>query len=234
MNETLQGRCLGLIGGLGVGATFHYYRELAKAQEVQGRALELIMAHVQMSRVFEHIQANSPGGLARYLAEFISQMKAGGAQVAAIPAVTPHYCIGELHAISPLPLISILDPVAEEIIARGIGRVAIFGTRFTIESGLFGSLGNVELVTPRPSEVDYIHSTYFEIAQQGRGSEEQHRGLTALAHTLRERDRVDAIVLAGTDLSLLFNHENTDFPHIDCARLHLGAIMRALTADGAR
>ena len=233
MNETLQGRCLGLIGGLGVGATVHYYRQLAKVHEAQGRSLELIMVHVQMSRVFEHIQAGTAAGLARYLAEFISRMQAGGAQVAAIPAVTPHYCIDELNAISPLPLISILDPVAEEIIARRIRRVAIFGTRFTIESGLFGSLGSVELVTPRPSEVDYIHSTYFEIARQGRGSEEQYRGLTALAHTLCERDHVDAIILAGTDFSLLFNDENTDFPHIDCARLHLGAIMRALTADGA-
>jgi aspartate racemase len=46
---------------------------------------------------------------------------------------------------------------------------------------------------------------------------------------LIKREGVDAVILAGTDLALIFNESNTDFPHIDCASLHLGAIaMRAL------
>jgi aspartate racemase len=52
--------------------------------------------------------------------------------------------------------------------------------------------------------------------------------LTAIAQTLRQRDGVDAIVLAGTDLSLLFNEANTSFPHLDCAALHLQRIIRGL------
>jgi aspartate/glutamate racemase len=39
---------------------------------------------------------------------------------------------------------------------------------------------------------------------------------------------VDAIMLAGTDLALIFNETNTDFPHIDCARVHIQAILRVL------
>jgi hypothetical protein len=39
---------------------------------------------------------------------------------------------------------------------------------------------------------------------------------------------VDAILLAGTDLSFVFGPENTDFPHLDGARVHLDAIMRAV------
>jgi aspartate/glutamate racemase len=57
--------------------------------------------------------------------------------------------------------------------------------------------------------------------------------LATLAHTICQRDRADAIILAGTDLSLLFNDANTDFPHIDCSRLHIEAIMRSLLADGS-
>ena len=48
--------------------------------------------------------------------------------------------------------------------------------------------------------------------------------MTRIAHELP----VDAIVLAGTDLSLIFDEANTDFPHVDCARVHIQAIMRAL------
>jgi aspartate/glutamate racemase len=52
-------------------------------------------------------------------------------------------------------------------------------------------------------------------------------GLTALAHALL-RDGAEAIILAGTDLSVVFNEETAHFPHIDCARAHIDAILPAL------
>ena len=65
------------------------------------------------------------------------------------------------------------------------------------------------------------------------GTEEQHKNLTAIAHTVRQRDGVEAIVLAGTDLSLLFNETNTEFRHVDCAALHLRRILKGLLDDGS-
>ena len=60
---------------------------------------------------------------------------------------------------------------------------------------------------------------------------EQLGPLTDIAHTLLSRDRVEAIVLAGTELSLLFDDTNTDFPAIDCARVHIDAIVARLLGD---
>lgn len=228
-----KGRCLGLVGGLGVGATIHYYEKLAKAHEAQGRTLDIVIAHAETSRVFEYVQAGDSGGLAEYLAGFIRRLKAAGAEVAAIPAVTPHFCVRELIATSSLPVFNIFEPLVEELAARAVRRVAVFGTRFVIESGLFGMVEKVEFIRPRPEEVDFIHNTYVEMARQGKGSVEQYRGLTALAHTLRGRDGVDAIILAGTDLALIFNDANTDFPSIDCAALHIKAILNGLLNEAA-
>jgi aspartate racemase len=104
----------------------------------------------------------------------------------------------------------------------------VFGTRFVIESALFGFLDQVQLVSPRPEEVNEIHQIYSRLAEEGTGAEKQHRRLTDLAHTLCTRDKVDLILLAGTDLALLFNESNTDFPHIDCAGLHIQAIFNQL------
>jgi aspartate/glutamate racemase len=50
-----------------------------------------------------------------------------------------------------------------------------------------------------------------------------------MAHTLVERENLDAILLAGTDLSFIFEPHNTDFPHLDGARSHIEAIMQRLT-----
>ena len=86
----------------------------------------------------------------------------------------------------------------------------------------------MQIISPKPEEVNEIHEIYSKLAQEGKGSEEQHRTLTNLAHTLCARDELDAILLAGTDLALVFNESNTDFPSVDCAGLHIRAIFKEL------
>lgn len=149
--------------------------------------------------------------------------------MAVIPAITPLYCAKELAATSALPIVSLLDPLIGELATRKARRVAIFGTRFVIESDLFGALSGVEVVRPAPDEVDLIHKTYVELAATGEPSAEKHEKLTSLAQRLVRREAVDEILLAGTDLTLLFNESNTDFPHIDCAALHIREILREVT-----
>ena len=223
-------RCLGLVGGLGVGATVHYYEKLAKAHEARGRMMDIVVVHAETSRVFERVQADDRDGLAEYLASYIRRLKAAGAEVIAIPAVTPHFCVRELIATSPLPVVNIFEALSQELATRAVRRVAVFGTRFVMESALFGEVKEVEILKLQPHQLDYIHNVYVDLARTGEGSEEQHRSLTELAHTLLKRDGVDAIILGGTDLALLFNEANTDFPSIDCAALHIQAIMNELLA----
>jgi aspartate racemase len=218
---------LGLIGGLGVGAAVHYYQQLAKLHEQRGISMDLVMAHAEVPRVMTYVQGGDRAGLTAYLMGFVRRLQAAGAEFVIVPAVTPHFCIRELAAASPLPVFNIFEPLREELTARAIDRVALFGTRFVMESRLYGMVHGVEIVAPRAEEVDYIHNVYVELALRGEGSEPQYRGLTELAQRLCERDGVQAIVLAGTDLTLLFNEENTRFPHVDCAALHLRAIAKA-------
>jgi len=223
-----KSRCLGLVGGLGVGATVHYYEKLAKGCENRGLELDIVITNAQTPCVFEYVEANDRDGLAEYLNGYVRRMKAAGAEITAIPAVTPHYCLQELAAASPVPIVSIFDPLIRELARRAARRVAIFGTRFVIASELFGAVKDVEFLRPKPEEVDLIHDTYIELAATGKGSQEKHDNLTALAKMLVRRDRVDAILLAGTDLTLLFDESNTDFPHVDCAALHIEAILQSL------
>jgi aspartate/glutamate racemase len=43
-----DGRILGLIGGLGPGATVYYYRGLLAAHEAQGRVARMLIAHADV------------------------------------------------------------------------------------------------------------------------------------------------------------------------------------------
>jgi aspartate racemase len=223
-------RCLGLVGGLGPAATIYYYRELVAAHEAQGRVPRLLISHADVNRALARVKDNDLPGLAQYLAQFIENMAAGGAELTAIVAITPHICAPQLVQISPLPLINMIEEVASVVRAKGLKRVAMLGTRFTIETRMFGQLGAVEIVTPKPNEIDAIHNAYMEIVNTQRGSPENIATLKKLAYTLIERDGAEAILLAGTDMSMVFDAGNTDFPAIDCARVHVDAIMRRLVA----
>jgi aspartate racemase len=227
-------RCLGLIGGLGVGAAVYYYRWLAEAHEKAGRRLNLVMVHAETPVVFEHAERDDRDGLARYMNSFILRLKAAGAEIVAIPAVTPHFCVRELMEISPLPVLNIFEPLMVELSARSVRRAAIFGTKFVINSNLFGMVDPVEIVPWQAEEVDTIHRNYVELARIGRGTDEQYRELSELAAKIRDRDNVEAILLAGTDLAILFNESNTNFPSMDCAALHLKWIAKQLLGEASR
>jgi aspartate racemase len=209
-------RKLGLIGGLGPGATVHYYKEL-----VHAKAGEILIIHADMDHVLGCVQRGEHLQLAEYFARLIDRLAGGGAEVAAISAITPHICIRELEKISTLPLVNIIDVVGDEIRSRGYRRVALFGTRFVVESRMFGMLDGIDVLVPEREQMDAIHNAYMNTVE---GGTEGRDILTRIAVGLP----VDAIVLAGTDLALIFDETNTAFTHVDCVRTHIEAIVRTL------
>ncbi|HEY1474171.1 MAG TPA: aspartate/glutamate racemase family protein [Pseudolabrys sp.] len=227
MQAAKETRCLGLIGGLGPGATIHYYRELIAALESQGRVPRLLVAQADIGRVYAAVAAKDFDGLARYLAGLAANMAAGGAEFTAIVAATPHICAAQLIALSPIPLIDMLAEVATAVRARGFKRVALLGTRFTLETRMFGALGDVEIVMPSAAEIDTIHRNYTDIVA-GRATNAQLEELRGLAQTFVARDGAQAVLIAGTDLSGVFTDSNAGFPMLDCARVHIDAIVRQM------
>jgi aspartate racemase len=219
----------GLVAGLGVGAGIFYYRSLVNAHLAMGLSPSILMVHADVRRVMAHAAARESQELAVYLSALLRQLADGGAQIATIPAFSPQVCARELAEIAPLPMIDLVDAIVAEIDRRKVQRLAIFGARVTMETKLFGRLQDRDVMTPNPSEMDAVSSTYQRIVEAGRASSEEHATLRALARGLIDREQLDAILLAGTDFSFVFTPENTDFPHIDGARVHIDAIVHQLT-----
>lgn len=216
----------GLLGGLGVGAAIHYYRELATAHDDVRRPMKLVMAHASISRATNYASKGDRRGLAEYLAGLFDQLNAAGATIGILPAVTPHLCIEELKAITPIPVADLTKAVSDHVQERKLSTVALFGTRYVVESNMYGRLRGVEIVRPRDSELAFIHDAYTQLAHSGETSAANREKFIALAHTLQRRDGVEAIVLAGTDFALMFNAAHTPFPHVDCSRAHIDVILR--------
>lgn len=227
---TAQTKTFGLIGGLGVEAGIFYYQHLVKAHERLGTPLRMVLVHADIRKAMGHVIAGEREDLAQYLTGLIRQLAAGGAEIAAIPAVTPHICIEAVAAASPVPLVNILQAVSGEIQKRGLRRIALFGTRFVIESDLYGALpSSVHVVRPRPEELARIDHLYRSYAVSGAGGADERAEFTGIANDLCRRENLDAVILAGTDLSALFESHEPQFPYLDASQIHIAAIMERIS-----
>ena len=220
--------CIGIVGGLGVGATVHYYEKITEACKARGVVPDLVFVHADVDHGQSLVRAGKLDALADYLATFIDRLGRAGAEAAVLPAVTPHICIAQLERRVRLPVISIVDPIKAELQARRITRVALFGTIFTMQGSLWGQLEGADIVKPSPKEMDFIGKAYQRILDTQQADPGDAAGLRRIAADLQRRDGVEAILLAGTDLALMFDEASAGFPAIDVARLHIEAIVERL------
>lgn len=223
-------RTLGLVAGLGVGAAVFYYRSLVAAHLERGLSPRILMIHADVRRTMQLAQERKVDELASYLAGLLTQLAGGGCDVATIPAFSPQVSAKQLAQKTPLPLIGLVETAVAEVKRRGFQRIAILGARVTMETRLFGALSDqVEVILPASPDLNFISESYKRIVESEAATAEEFEGLRTLAHSLIEKERLDGILLAGTDWSFVFNPENTDFPHVDGARTHIRALMRELT-----
>ncbi len=230
MEQRTTSQCLGLVAGLGPAATVHYYKEIVAAFAARGVTPRLVMSHADSRHVLDCVSRKSLDELAAYLGDHIRRMADAGATIAAIPAVAPHICAPILARLSPVPLVDMIDAVRAELRARNLKRISLMGTRFVMESGFYGRLDGVEIVPPAPHDLTFIHDAYMGIVSAGRIAPADVERLRQIARAMIERHHVEIVALAGTDLALAFDEASAGFPALDCARVHLQAVVAAMLA----
>jgi aspartate racemase len=228
-------QAIGLIGGLGPGATIHYYERLTREFVVRGVTPRLLISHADMKFVLERVGAGALDELADYFTEHVESLARAGADFVAISSVTPHICSPQLRARVSLPLVDLIDCTRSELSRRDMRRVAILGTQFVMRSDLYGRLDGFEVVRLATEALDRVHENYMKIAAAGavEGSGADVEGMRAIAQGCVREQGVDVVVLAGTELSLAFQESDCGFPALDCARAHLDAIISRAMGDMA-
>jgi aspartate racemase len=222
---------IGLIGGLGVSAAVIYYRAITTGCADRGLVPRISIVHAHAPTALSYVAAGRIDELADYLGDFVAELRSVGTEFFAIPAVTPHIALGPLTKRASMPIVDMLEVTARGLHERGFSRIALFGTRFTIETALFGALDAFDVISPRPQEIDEIHRVYLELATAGHTSAAGVNALRDIAREIGRRDCVDAVVLAGTDLNLIFDEASAGFPAFDCAAAHINAILDRATRD---
>lgn len=222
--------CLGLIGGLEPSAAVYYYDRLVNAHADRNHAPRLLISHADKHAVLRAVSNAETVRLASYFAAIGNKLAKAGAQFAAIASVRAHMCAPQLHGQLRIPFLDITDAISDFIDERRLKRVALFGTRLTTETGLFGRVPDVVTVHPTAHEIECVHSIYVRIAAAQRATSRDVDELARIARRLSTEERADAVLLAGTAFSLIADSLPPDVPFVDCARVHVDAIMAALSA----
>jgi aspartate racemase len=221
---------LGLIGGIGPAATVFYYERIVQAFAAAEQTLHLTIAHTSALTLSRNVAAGQADAQAAEFNRVTGQLAAAGAEVVVITSMGGHFCAKEFAAISPLPMINGPESVADYLRQQGMHRVGVLGTRVVMQTGLYGALSELDPVAPIGNDLTQVNDDYVAMAIAGAATPAQRERLLAAGTKLVRDQAVEAVLLGGTDLNLVYDGSPLDFPVIDSAAVHVDAIVNAALA----
>ena len=228
-------KTVGLIGGTGPESTIEYYRfiiEGYRARQKDGSYPSIIINSVDLNRLITWINVGRLDQIADYLTNEIEKLERAGADFGALAANTPHIVFDQVRERVSLPLISIVEATCQHVKAAGFKRPALFGTRFTMQGRFYPEAfqrAGVPLILPNAAEQVTIHEKYFGELLKNIFLPETRDVLLQIVDRLKEREGIDAVILAGTELPLVLRDaEHHCVPLLDTAKIHVDAIVARL------
>jgi aspartate racemase len=220
---------IGLIGGIGPAATDYYYRRLIAEFASRRKTLELTIVHADTPTLLHNLECNDVDAQVEVYKRLTDRLVSAGAECVVVTSIAGHFCIDSFKEISPLQVIDMLKEVNEAIKARELNRVGILGTRTVMETRFYSGVSTADVITPTGSALDDVHAAYVSMAASGAVTRHQRAVFDSACEWLIREAKVDAIMMGGTDLVLVYKEGQAQFPVVDCASIHVDAVVRYAT-----
>ena len=216
---------LGIIGGTSWTSTARYYETINRmvGQQMGGlHSAQLAIESLDLAPFVAMQQSGDWVGVGRVAAETGQRLAASGAEALILASSSLHKVTAEIVAASGIPILDVSDATADKIVTDGRRRVALLGTRFTMQEDfardLYAARG-IALQTIEPEwEVEVDRIIYEELAG-GRVVRESQRKLKTLITELGKQ-KVEAIVLGCTELGLVIDARANVLPIYDTTVIH--------------
>jgi len=229
-------KTIGLLGGMSWESSLEYYRIIN--QLVKERLGGLHSAKCLLYSVdFQEIESFQHRGLwdeaGRLLGEAARGLQKGGADFLLI-------CTNTMHKVAPvvqqhisMPLLHIADPTAKSVLSRGIRKIGLLGTRFTMQEDFYkGKLVHdhgLEVLTPIDADMDMIHQVIFDELVLGLIKDASKEKYIAVIKRL-EAAGAEGVILGCTEIGLLVKDQDSPIPVFDTTLIHAeAAVEYALT-----
>ncbi len=222
-------RTIGVIGGMSWESSQLYYRLLN--QKVKERMGGLHSAKLLMSSLdFAELAAMQEDGqwhqIGVKLAHEARRLELAGADCIIVAANTMHKVADQIEHVLTVPLIHIADATAQAVKARGIRRVGLLGTKYTMEqefyAGRLTMQHGLEVLVPTVEDRELIHHVIYQELCQGRFDGTSRRHFIEIMQELVRRG-AQGIILGCTEIGLLITQDDCVVPLFDTAQLHVEA-----------
>jgi aspartate racemase len=229
-------KTIGMLGGMSWQSTAVYYQLMNRAvQERLGgvHSAKTLMYSFDFAEIAVLQSADRWREIADRLITAAAGLERGGADFLMICCNTQHLVAAEIERAVRLPLLHIADPLGRAIAAKGLRRVGLIGTSYTMEKG--GVIADrmkqefgTEIVVPDAQDRAEVHRIIFDELTRGQFHDSSRAALRKVMSNLVARG-AEGIVLGCTELPMLVEPQDASVPTFDTTTLHaMAAVDMAL------
>ncbi|GGQ06712.1 aspartate/glutamate racemase family protein [Shewanella litoralis] len=229
-------KTIGMIGGMSWESTQSYYQAIN--QGVKAALGGLHSAKICLYSVdFAEIETLQHQGLwddtAKILADAAVAVEAGGADFVLICTNTMHKVADEIQAQISIPILHIADATANALLADGITKVGLLGTRFTMEQDFYKHRISdnypIEVIVPNADDQTRIHDVIYQELCLGNINPQSRQVYLSIIDKLFAQG-AQAVILGCTEIALLVQQQHTQVPLYDTTQIHANSeVSMALT-----
>ncbi|WP_151081741.1 aspartate/glutamate racemase family protein [Nocardioides cynanchi] len=229
-------RLLGVLGGMSWTSTEAYYRllNLGVGERLGGlHSARIVLHSVDFDEIAVRQHAGDWEGTAQVLAEAAAGLAAAGADGLLLATNTMHKVADVVQEASGLELLHIADATAAAISARGLTRVGLLATAFTMEETFYVerlARHGIEALVPDPvGRADVHRVIYDELVRDVVRPESRERYREVMADLVGRG--AEGMILGCTEVGLLVGPDDTTVPTFDTCRLHAAAAVDWMLAE---
>lgn len=230
-------KTIGLLGGMSWESTAVYYRQLNELVRQHGgglRSAKILLHSFDFSEIVALQQAGDWKKASDLLAEAGQNLERAGANLLLICTNTMHQVADQVQAGLSIPLVHIVDVTADAIRAKGMRKVGLLGTKYTMAMDFYRErmlTHGIEVVVPCEEQQTAVNGVIFEELCQGVIKECSRNKYQTVVQELVDRG-AEGIVLGCTEIMLLLSQEHSPVPLFDSTTLHVErAVELALHAE---
>ncbi len=219
-------KTIGLIGGMSWESTIPYYRLINEGikQHLGGLHSASLLLH---SVDFHEIEAYQASGEWDKAGEMLAQAALGleraGAEGILLCTNTMHKVASHIETCCSLPFLHIADATGRAIAATGMQRVALLGTRYTMEQDFYrGRLETqfgIESIVPDEADRARINQIIFEELCLGTFSDASRHYYLSVIDKLAKQG-AQGVIFGCTEIGLLVPAEESPIPVFDTTAIH--------------
>ena len=218
-------KILGLVGGTSWVSTVDYYRLINEGINKQLGGLEFAECMIYSLNYGDIKRNNDADDWDTNLALISNaaiNLERSGAKAIVLCANTMHLIADRLQAMIGIPVIHIATATAEAIAKQGLKKVALLGTRFTMERDFFRDKlaeRSIEVLIPEDEDRGFIHYTIFEELGRGLFRPETKQRYIEIINKLTAQG-AEGIILGCTEIPMLLNSDGVDIPLFNTMAIH--------------